>query len=112
MTYIKQIATYMLDLATTFLGFASYAEASALVLGEDLDIICIWTEAAYARLVQDKDTDREHRIVLRAIRNAVELDQKRSEKYTVTILQIYLSKIDSFTKKMESSVWASISLIK
>ena len=56
LTYIKNLATYMSDLAVTFLGFARDAEASALVLGEDLDRLHIRTEAAHGRLVRDEDT--------------------------------------------------------
>ena len=50
----------MLNFAATFLGFASDAEKSALVLGEGLESICIWTEVAHGRLGQDKDMGQEH----------------------------------------------------
>ena len=61
----------MSDLAATFLGFARDAESSALLLGEDLDRLCIQTEAAHGRLGQDKDTEQEHGTVWGAILNAV-----------------------------------------
>ena len=61
LNYIKSLATYVLDLASTFLGFAHDAEASALVLGEDIDMLHIWTEAAHRRLDQDEDMERQHR---------------------------------------------------
>ena len=44
LNYIKILATYMSYIAATLLGFARVAEASALVLGEDLDRIFIQTE--------------------------------------------------------------------
>ena len=50
LTYIKKLNTYVLDIADTLLGFACDAEASALVLSEDLDNICIQTEAARGRV--------------------------------------------------------------
>ena len=73
MTYIKKLSTYVSDLAATVLGFACDAEASALVLGEDREIIHIRTEADRGRLVQDEYMEREHGIVWGSIRNAVEL---------------------------------------
>ena len=51
LNYIKELATYMSDLAAILLGFASDVEASALVLGEELERILIRTEAAHGRLV-------------------------------------------------------------
>ena len=54
MTYIKKLATYVYDLAATFLGFARDAEASALVLGKNLERIRIRSEAAHGRLGQDE----------------------------------------------------------
>ena len=45
----------MSDLSATFLGFARDAEASALILGEDLERIHIRTEADHGSLVQDED---------------------------------------------------------
>ena len=99
LNYIKKLATYVSDLTATFLGFTRDGEASALVLGEDLEMIFIQTEAAHGRLGQDEDIDREHRTVRGAIRNAVELAQKRAGEATVTTLKMQASKIDSFTKK-------------
>ena len=55
LTYTKILATYMSDLATTFLGFSFDAEASVLVMGEDLDRLCIQTEAVHGRLDQEED---------------------------------------------------------
>ena len=54
LTYIKNLATYVSDLVATFLGFSRDAEASALVLGEDSQMIRIQTEAASGILVQYK----------------------------------------------------------
>ena len=45
LTYIKTLATYISDLEATFFGFARGAEASALVLGKDLERFFIQTEA-------------------------------------------------------------------
>ena len=73
LTHIKKLATYVSDLAANFLGFACDAEASVLVLGEDLEIIHIQTEAAHGRLRQDEDMDQEHGKVWGYTRNAVEL---------------------------------------
>ena len=42
----------------------------------------------------------------------MKLAQKRLKEATVTTLKIQVSKIDSFTKTMESEVQASISQIK
>ena len=67
MTYIKKLAIYVSDLAASFFGFARYAEASALVLGEDLERICIQTKAASGRLVQYKEIDWEYGTVWEAI---------------------------------------------
>ena len=50
----EKLDTYVLDLASTFLGFARDAELSALVLVEDLERLCIQTEAVHERLVQDE----------------------------------------------------------
>ena len=55
LTHIKKLATSVSDLAATLFGFSLDAEASALVLGEDLDRICIQNEAAHGRLVQDRE---------------------------------------------------------
>ena len=71
LNYIKKLATYVSDLTATFLGFTRDGEASALVLGEDLEMIFIQTEAAHGRLGQDKDTEQEHGTVWGAILNAV-----------------------------------------
>ena len=71
LTYIKRLTTYLLDLADTLLGFTRDPKASALVLGKDLDRLCIQTEAAHGRLGQDKDTEQEHGTVWGAILNAV-----------------------------------------
>ena len=73
LTYIKKLVTYISDLADTLLGFTHDVEASSLVLGEDLEIICIRNEASHGRLVQDEYMEREHRTVWGDIRNAVEL---------------------------------------
>ena len=102
----------MSDLAATLLGFARDAEASYLVLGEDLEMIYIWTELAYVRLVQDEEMEREHGTVWGSIRNTVELSQKRDEEVTVTTLKTQVYKIEPLTKKMESEIWASIIQIK
>ena len=45
----------MSDLAAIFLDFARDAEASDLVLGEELDMLCIQTDTANGRLGQDYD---------------------------------------------------------
>ena len=50
LTNIKKLATYVSDPAANFLGFANDAEASDLVLGEDLESIYIQTEASHVRL--------------------------------------------------------------
>ena len=50
LTYINNLATYMSDLVSTFLGFKCDTEASALVLGKDLEMIIIRTEAAHGSL--------------------------------------------------------------
>ena len=50
LTYIIKLATYISYLAATFLGFARDVEASDLVLGKDLESICIQTEAAHGNL--------------------------------------------------------------
>ena len=71
LTNIKKLATYVSDLAATFLGFAHDAEASDLVLGEDLENISIQTEASHVRMGQDKDMDQEHGKVWGDIRNAL-----------------------------------------
>ena len=89
----------MSDLAANFLGFAHDAEASALVLGEDLDRLRILTEAAHGRLGQDEYMDQEHGIVWGENWNSLELAQKRPEEATVTTLKTQVSKIDFFTKK-------------
>ena len=71
LTCIKKLATYMSDLAATFLGFTRDAEASALGLSKDLERISILTEAAHVRLVQDEDIEQEQGTVWGAIRNEV-----------------------------------------
>ena len=53
----------MLDLAATFLVFARDAEASALVLGKDLDRLHIQNYSSHGSLDQDKDINLEHRTV-------------------------------------------------
>ena len=73
LTYIKKLATNVSDIAATLLGFTHDEEASALVLGKDLEMIRILTEAAHGRLGQDEDMEREHGTVWVAIRNTVEL---------------------------------------
>ena len=100
LTYIKKLATYVLYLASNFLGFARKAETSVLVFGEDLARLCIQNEAARGRLFQGEDMAREHGTVWGAIRNALELDQKRAEEATVATLKTQVSKIDYFTKTM------------
>ena len=52
-TYIKRLATYVSDITASFLGFDRDAEASALVLGKDLERIRIQNEAAHGRMGQD-----------------------------------------------------------
>ena len=42
----------------------------------------------------------------------MELSQKRAEEAIVATLKTQVSKIDSFTKKIDSAVWASNSQIK
>ena len=54
----KKIATYMSDLATTFLIFTRDMEASDWVLGKDLDRLQIRNEASNGRLDQDKEMER------------------------------------------------------
>ena len=54
LTYTNNLSNYMSDLASKFLGFSRDAEASALVLGEDSQMIRIQTEAASGILVQYK----------------------------------------------------------
>ena len=56
--------------------------------------------------------EREYRTVWEAIWNSVELAHKRAGEATVTTLKTQVPKIDSFTKKMESAVRASIRWIK
>ena len=63
LTYIKNLATYVSDLASTFLGFAHDTKASALVLGEYLERIHIQTEAYHGSLGQYEYMEREHRTV-------------------------------------------------
>ena len=58
LTYIKNLADYVSDLVANLLGFVRDAEASALVLGEDLDRLRIQTEVDHGRLGQYKDMDR------------------------------------------------------
>ena len=89
----------MLDLESTVLVFAPDAESSAVVLVKDLDRLHIQSYLAHGRLAQDKYMELEHVIVWVAIRNSVELAQKRAEEATVTTLKNQVSKIDSFTKK-------------
>ena len=112
LTYIKKLATYVSDIEATFLGFACDAEALDLVFCKDLERIRIRNEVAHGRLGQDEDMERKHRTVWGSIRNTVELDQNRAGGATVTTLKMQVSKIDSFTNKMESAVQASISRIK
>ena len=50
----EKLDTYVLDLASTFLGFARDAELSALVLVEDLERLCIQTEAVHGRMGLDE----------------------------------------------------------
>ena len=50
----EKLDTYVLDLASTFLGFARDVELSALVLVEDLERLCIQTEAVHGRMGQDE----------------------------------------------------------
>ena len=100
--------TYVSDITSTFLFFVCDAEASALLFGEDFNMIHIRTEADHVRLCQKNDMKREHGTVWVAINNAVELSQKRVEEAIVTTLKTQVSKIDSYTKIMESAVTASI----
>ena len=58
LTYIKNPATYVSDLAATFLSFSRDVEALALEFGEDLERIHIQTEAAYGRLGQYEYMER------------------------------------------------------
>ena len=51
--YTKILDTYVYDIAANFLDFARDEEASALVLGEDLEMIRIQTESSHGRLIQD-----------------------------------------------------------
>ena len=83
-----------------------------LVLGKDLESIRIQNETSHGRMVQDEDMEREHRTVWGAIRNAVELAQKRAGESTVTTLETKILQIDSFTKTIESALRASIIQIK
>ena len=85
----------MFDLAATFLGFTCDTEASALVLGENLEMICIRVEAAHGRLGQDKEIGGGgHMTFWGTIRNALELAQNRAGEATVTTLKTQVSKID------------------
>ena len=77
----------MSDLVSTFLGFKCDREASALVLGKNLEIIIIRTEEAHESLVQDEDTEWKHGTVCGATWNAVELAHKRAGEATVTTLK-------------------------
>ena len=95
----------MSDLAATFLGFARDAEASDLILGKELDMIFIQTEAAHGKLGQDKSLDREHGTLWGAICNSVELYQKRAQEATATTLKTQVSKIDYFNKKWSLKYW-------
>ena len=56
--------------------------------------------------------EREYRTVWEAIWNSVELAHKRAGEATVTTLKTQVPKIDSFTKKMESTLQASFRRIK
>ena len=87
-------------------------EASAKVLDKDLDGIHIQTKVAHGSLGQYNDMEREHMTVLRAIRNEVDMAQKREEESTVTTLKTQVSMIDSFYKKMVSALRASTNRIK
>ena len=58
MNYIKNLSTYVSDISANVLGFAHDAEASALVLVKDVEIIRIQTEADHVRLGQDEDMER------------------------------------------------------
>ena len=112
LTYIKKLATYVSDLAATFFGLARDEKAFALVLVKDLERICIKTEAERGSPGQNEDMEGEHGTLWGFIRNAVELSHKRKGEATVTTLKTQVSKMDSFTKKMESVVvHASISQI-
>ena len=71
--YTKILDTYVYDIAANFLDFARDEEASALVLGEDLEMICIQTEASRWRLIQDEDMEQEHRIFWGYIQTKVEM---------------------------------------
>ena len=71
LTYIKKLATYVSDLAVTFLRFSRDVEFSALVLGEGLERIRIQTEAARESLGQYEDLEWEHRTVWVSIWNSV-----------------------------------------
>ena len=77
----------MSDIAATFLGFARDAEASALVLGKDLEKIRIQTKASHGRLVQDEYIEKENGTFWQANRNTVELAHKRAGEATVTTLK-------------------------
>ena len=77
----------------TFLGFSRDAEASALVLGKDLQRLHIRTEASHGRLNQYEGIYQEHATVWKSIRNTVEMAQKRSEEAIVATLKTQVSKI-------------------
>ena len=49
LTYTIKLDPFMSDLASTFLGFARYAEASALVLGKYLDMLHTQTDTECSR---------------------------------------------------------------
>ena len=68
-------------------------------MGKELEMIRIRAKAAHGRLSQDEDMDQEHGKVWGAIRNAVELAQKRAGEATVTTLKTQVSKIYYFIKK-------------
>ena len=72
LTYIKKLATYVSDLSATFLGFAHDSEASDLVLGEDLERICIQNEAAHEMMGQDEDMERAQMTLWLVVWNTVE----------------------------------------
>ena len=86
-TDIKNLATYVSDLATAFFGFTRDAEAPDLVLGKDLEIISIRNEEAHGRLCQYEYMDQKHGTVWVAIQNEVELSHKRAVESTVTTLK-------------------------
>ena len=96
------LATYMYDIASTFLGFECDAEASYLVLGKDLEMISIRTKADHGRLGKDGDMEWKHGTSCGATRKEVELDHKREGEATVTTLKTQVLNMESFTKTWSS----------